>query len=129
MNVGYLINSFATYLMYCLPWSIKGLIDSPITVLATSSDFPFIPRSRSTSIFDFATFKALARSSVCCIISGMLKISPTAKSRDRNASQSHSVGKQLRNSVAQSFAIVDEKSHKSDRLRKSLGHAWAQLTS
>ena len=82
--------------MYCLLWSKKGLKDSPITVFATTSDFAFFPGSRLTSIFDLATFNTFARNSLFCINSGIPNNSPTAKSNDRNASQSHSAGKQLR---------------------------------
>ena len=102
MNVGCLINSVATHLMYCLSWSMKGLNDSPITVFATKSDVPFFPRSRSTSFFDLATFNTFERNSVFCINSGMPNSSPTAKSNDCNASQSHSAGKQLRDTILRS---------------------------
>ena len=88
--------------MYCLPWSMKGLNDSPITAFATASDFPFFPRSRSTSNFDLATFNNFARNFVFCINSGMPNISLTAKSKDRNATQSHSAGKQLRDTILRS---------------------------
>ena len=100
--MGCFINSFATYLIYCLPWSINGLNDSPITVFATASDFTFFPRSRSTSFFDLATFNTFARNSVFCIISGMPNSSLTAKSKDHNASESHSAGKQLRDTILRS---------------------------
>ena len=85
--------------MYCRLWSIKGLNDSPITVFPTTSDFAFFPRSRSTSIFDLATLSTFARNSVFCINSGMPNNSPTAKSNDRNASESHSAGKKLRDTI------------------------------
>ena len=97
--------------MYCLPCSMKGLNDSPITVFATVSDLAFFPRSRSTSIFDLATFNTLDRNSVFCISSGMPNSSLTAKSKDRNASQSHSDGRQLRDTIL-----------RSRRCRKS--HIW-----
>ena len=109
--MGCFTNFLATYLMYCLPWSMKGLNDSPITVFATVSDLTFFPRSRSTSIFDLATFNTLDRNSVFCINSGMPNSSPTAKWKDRNASQSHSDGRQLRETIL-----------RSRRCRKS--HIW-----
>ena len=88
--------------MYCLPWSMKVLNDSPITVFATASDLAFFPNSRSTSIFDLATFNNLDRSSVFCINSGMPNSSLTAKSKDRNAAQSHSDGRQSRDTILRS---------------------------
>ena len=100
--MGCFIDSFATYLIYCLPWSTNGLNDSLITAFATASDFTFFPRSRSTSIFHLATFSTFARNSVFCINSGMPNSSPTGKSKDRNASQSHSAGKQFRDTILRS---------------------------
>ena len=97
--MGCFINSFAKYLMYCLPWSMKGLNDSPITVFPTASDLTFFPRSRSTLILNLATFKTLARNSVFCMNSRMPNSSLTAKSKYRNASQSHSAGRQLRDTI------------------------------
>ena len=102
LNVGCLTNSLATYLTYCLPWSMKGLKDSPITVFATLSDLAFFPRSRSTSIFVLATFNTLHRNSVLRINSGMPTSSPTAKSKERNASQFHSAGRQSRDTTLRS---------------------------
>ena len=102
LNAGRFTNSLATYLMYCRPWSIKGMNDSPITVFATVSDLVFFPRSRSTSILDLATFNTLERNSVFCINSGMPNSSLTAKSKDRNISQSHSDGRQSRDTILRS---------------------------
>ena len=122
--MGCFTNSLATYLMYCRPWSMKGLNDSPITVFATVSDLAFFPRSRSTSIFGMATVNTLDRNSVFCINSGM----PNRTQQSRKIAPHSNPIQMADNSETQSFVADDAGNRTFGRTRKTLGHDWAILT-